>query len=130
MAGSQRADRTNAGVGLSVPKPQANRPKAAHHQFAKGLGRDAQKGWRRVFLAVRASPHLRNPAQRGRRGRSFREPDVAAGRRWRVQTLQPSKAQHDARVTQPARQEGQRARADFWYTRAELMDFWNTFGTL
>lgn len=48
-----------------------------------------------------------NPAQRGRSGRSFRQPDVAPGRRWRVQAVQPGETQHDAGVTHAARPQGQ-----------------------
>ena len=111
---------------VPVSQPNNDRKKAAYDQPAQGLGRHAEESGRNVFRALRASAHLRHPAQRGRRRRSHGDADVAAERRGGLQALQPSEAWHDARSTREARPSGQRA-GNFRHSERQLNHFLHTF---
>jgi integrase len=78
------------------------------------------------FAALRASAHLRNPAQRGRRRRSHGDADVAAERCGGLQALQSGQTRHDARGACEAGPSGQRA-GNFRHSERQLNHFLHTF---
>ena len=90
------ADEAERRFRLRVPEPANGLEQAAHHDGAKAVGQDAQTRRAAAFFAIRAAPHVCDPAQRRGRGGSFRDADAPTRRRRGVQALQPGEAQHDA----------------------------------
>ena len=64
---------------LLVPEPADGVEEAAHYDGAQTVGPDAAARRVAPFFAVRVAPHVCNPAQRRRRGGSFRDADAPAG---------------------------------------------------
>ncbi len=114
------------GTEYLFPSPITTGKKPLHDQPAQGLGGHAEESGRTVFRALRASAHLRHPAQRGRRRRSHGDADVAAERCGGLQALQPGETRHDARSAREARPSGQRA-GNFRHSERQLNHFLHTF---
>src|SRR5580700_8971685 len=69
--GVRASDGRGGGKRASVPQPEAHGAEAVHDQSAQSLGDDAEESRGSVLRPVRASAHVRNPAERGRRRRSY-----------------------------------------------------------
>jgi integrase len=99
VGGISSAARRDVRLGVSLSHADADRNQALHHDLEEGLEGDLAESRCAILSTLRAAPHVRDPSQRWRSGRSFRDTDATSGRRWRLQEVQPCKAEHDARST-------------------------------